>query len=125
MARAPQRIIDAAFVERIGPITAHELLTMPDDSWGLIRDRITDRRNGKDGLVAWCMACESPVYIRTSKLRGIARPLFQHYSGSDPTCRWYQGRNLKPDDARAAQYQGRQESISPPDVRASRATCRA
>lgn len=83
---------------------------MSDDSWGLIRDRITDHRNGKEGLVARCMACESPVYIRTSKLRGVARPLFQHYSGSDPTCRWYQGRNIKPDNARAAQYQGRQES---------------
>lgn len=110
MARAPQRIVEAALIERIGPITAQELLAMSDDSWGLIRDRITDHRNGKVGLVARCMACDSPVYIRTSKLRGVARPLFQHYSGSDPTCRWYQGRNLTPDDARAAQYQGRQES---------------
>jgi Competence protein CoiA-like family len=110
MARAPQRIIEAAIVERIGPITAQQLLTLTDDSWGVIRDRITDRRNGKDGLIAKCMACESPVYIRTSKLRGIARPLFQHYSGSEPTCPWYQGRNINPDAARAAQYQGRQES---------------
>lgn len=56
------------------------------------------------------MACDSPVYIRSSKLRGTARPLFQHYSGSDPDCPWYQGRNMRPDDARAAQYQGQQES---------------
>jgi hypothetical protein len=57
------------------------------------------------------MACECEVYVRTSKLRGVVRPLFQHYSGGDPTCPWYQGRNLKPDDARAAQYEGRQESL--------------
>jgi len=110
MARAPQRTVEAAVIERIGLVTSKELLAMSDDSWGLIRDRITDRRNGKDGLVAKCMACEDPVYIRTSKLRDVAYPQFQHYAGSDPNCRWYQGRNIKPDDARAAQYQGRQES---------------
>ena len=110
MAKAPQRIVEAAVIDRIGPVTAQELLAMPDDSWGLIRDQITDHRNEKGGLVAKCMACNSPVYIRTSRLRGIARPLFQHYAGSDPNCRWYQGRNIKPDDARALQYQGRQES---------------
>lgn len=110
MARKPQRVVEAAIIERIGAVTAHDLLAMSDDSWGLLRDQITDRRNGKDGLVAKCMACECNVYIRTSKLRRIAKPLFQHYSGSDPTCPWYQGRNLKPDDARAAQYEGRQES---------------
>jgi hypothetical protein len=110
MARIPQRIVEAALIERIGAVTAHELLAMPDDSWGFLRDQVTDRRNGKDGLVAQCMACGCEVYIRSSKLRGVARPLFQHYAGSDPTCPWYQGRNVKPDDARAAQYQGKQES---------------
>ncbi|MBN9787419.1 hypothetical protein DMP17_02270 [Pseudonocardia sp. TMWB2A] len=110
MARGPQRIVEAALIERIGPVTAHQLLAMPIDSWGFLRDQITDRRNGADGLVAKCMACECDVYIRTSKLRGIARPLFQHYSGGNPMCPWYQGRNVKPDDARAAQYGGRQES---------------
>lgn len=110
MIRAPQRIVEAAIIEQIGPVPASELLAMPNDSWGFLRDRITDRRIGKDGLVARCVACGCEVYIRTSKLRGVARPLFQHYAGSDPTCPWYQGRNLKPDDVRAAQYQGRQES---------------
>lgn len=110
MGRKPQRIVEAAIIERIGPVTAQELMAMYDDSWGLIRDQITDRRNGKDGLVARCLACECEVYIRTSKPRGIARPLFQHYNGSDPDCRWFQGRNIKPDAARAAQYQGKQES---------------
>lgn len=106
----PQRIVEAAIIERIGPVTARDLLAMHDDSWGFLRDQITDGRYGKAGLMARCMACESAVYIRTSKLRGVARPLFQHYSGSDPACPWFHGRNIKPDDARADQYQGKQES---------------
>lgn len=113
MGRKPQRIVEAAIIERIGPVTAQDLMAMSDDSWGLIRDQITDRRNGKDGLVARCLACECEVYIRTSKTRGIARPLFQHYNGSDPDCPWFQGRNIKPDAARAAQYQGKQVTCSP------------
>jgi hypothetical protein len=111
MVRTPQRIIEAAIIDRIGAVTAHELLSMPDDRWGLIRDRITDSRHGKDDLVARCMGCGGDLYIRTSKLRGIARPLFQHYTGSDPNCPWYQGGNIDPNDARAAQYQGLQESL--------------
>lgn len=109
-ARKPQRIVEAAMVNRIGPITARELLAMPENSWGLLRDRITDHRNGGDGLVARCMACESEVYIKTARLNGVSRPLFAHYSGSDPNCPWHQGRNVNPDDVRSAQYQGRQES---------------
>lgn len=111
MAKGPQRIVEAAIIERIGPVMAHELLAMPDDQWGFLRDQITDRRNGKDGLIAKCMACESNVYIRAPKSRGVPRPAFWHYSGGDQTCPWYQGRNLKPNDARAAQYDGRQESL--------------
>lgn len=110
MSRKPQRIVEAAIVERIGPITASDLLAMSDNSWGLIRDQITDRRNGKDGLRARCMACEGEVFIRTARKGNVNRPLFHHYGGSDPNCPWYQGRNIAPDDARAAQYQGRQES---------------
>ena len=68
MVRKPQRIIEAALIEGIGPITARDMLVMPEDRWGLLRDRITDRRHGKDGLVARCMACEGAVYIRTARL---------------------------------------------------------
>lgn len=110
MSRSPQRRVEAAVIEHIGPVTAYQLLDMPDDRWGFLRDQITDHRNGKDGFSARCMACECEVYIRTSKIRGVSRPLFQHYAGSDPNCPWFQGRNIKPDDARAAQYCGRQES---------------
>ncbi len=110
MARRPQRTVEASIVDLYGVITAQELLALSDDSWGLMRDRITDRRSGKDGLRAKCMACESPVYIRSSKHQNVPRPLFQHYSGGDPTCPWAHEPTMRPDDARAAQYQGRQES---------------
>ena len=110
MGRQPQRNVAAAVVERIGSVTAHALLAMSDDSWGLLRDRITDRRYGKDGLLAICMACGGEVYVRTARTQGVSRPLFAHYAGSDPSCPWYRGRNIKPEDARAAQYQGQQES---------------
>ncbi len=110
MVLEPRRVIEKAIIERIGPVTARELIAMPEDSWGILRDRISDKRSGKDGLVAKCLECGSHVYIRAPKLRGIAHPQFQHYSGSNPDCPWFQGRNLKPDEVRAAQYQGKQES---------------
>lgn len=110
MAKAPQRIVEAAVVERMGVITAHDLLGMSNDSWGILRDRISDRRNGKDGLTAHCMACESQVYVTSVPARQVNRPLFAHYRGGDPECPWYHGKTMKPDHVRAAQYQGKQES---------------
>ena len=109
MARKPQRIVEAATIDGIGPVTARDLLAMPENRWGMLRDRITDRRHGKDGLIARCMACAGSVYVRTAWASGVSHPLFAHYSGSDPYCPWYHGRNLAPADARASQYQGRQE----------------
>ena len=37
-------------------------------------------------------------------------PLFAHFKGGDPDCPWYQGDAKKPDDLRARQYRGQQES---------------
>lgn len=108
--RQPQRIVQAALVESIGPISAQDLLRMPEDSWGILRDRITDRRYGKEGLTASCMACGGGVYIRTARRRSVRYPLFAHYSGANPVCPWHHGPNTPIDDARAAQYRGRQES---------------
>lgn len=108
--RQPQRIVQAALVESIGPISAHDLLRMPEDSWGILRDRITDRRYGREGLDANCIACGGNVYIKTVRRRGVRHPLFAHYSGANPDCPWHHGPNTPIDDARAAQYRGRQES---------------
>lgn len=110
MARQPQRTVEAAIIEGIGPVTASHLISVDENRWGIWRDRITDRRSGKDGLTARCMLCNGAVYIKTARLKGISLPLFAHYSDSDSNCPWYQGRNIAPDYARAKQYQGHQES---------------
>jgi hypothetical protein len=106
MARKRTRIVEAAVIEKIGPLTARELISMPKDRWGHLRDWITDARLGKDGLNARCMACDSPVFITTR----FGLSLFNHYAGGDPNCPWRHGRNMKPDHVRARQYKGQQES---------------
>lgn len=106
MSREPRRIIEEVIFEKLGPLSARDLLAMPRDGWESLRAGITDHRNGQDGLTARCVACQGPVYITTSH----SRPLFAHYQGSDPRCPWYTGKNMHPNDARAAQYRGQQES---------------
>lgn len=106
MTRQPRRIIEEAIFDGLGPLSARELIAMPREGWEHLRAGITDNRNGKDGLSARCVACGGPVYITTA----TGLPLFSHYQGSDPRCPWYSGKNMHPDDARAAQYHGQQES---------------
>lgn len=107
MKREPRRIIEEAIFENLGPLSARALLVMTRDGWESLRAGITDQRNGKAGLSARCVACQGSVYITTAQ----GRPLFAHYQGSDPRCPWYSGKNMRPDDARAAQYHGQQESV--------------
>lgn len=45
MARKPQRSVEAAIIENIGPVSIQELLAMPEDRWGMLRDRITGQHN--------------------------------------------------------------------------------
>lgn len=106
MPNQPRRLIEEVIFENLGPLSARDLLAMPRDGWESLRAGITDHRNGKDGLVAHCVACHGQIYITTSH----GRPLFAHYQGSDPRCPWYSGNNMHPNDARAAQYRGQQES---------------
>jgi len=106
MKKQPRRIIEEVMFDFLGPLTARELLAMPRDGWETLRAGITDHRYGKTGRVARCIACQGEVYITTAK----GRPLFAHYQGSDPGCLWHSGRNMHPNEARAAQYQGRQQS---------------
>src|ERR1700687_3221874 len=101
-AQRPRRIIEAAMIEGVGPVTALELLGMPEDDWGIIRDRITDRASGKaDGRVARCMMCEGRVFIQTRVKGGKKLPYFAHYKGGDPNCKWFHGKTMLPDAARA------------------------
>lgn len=100
-------------IEHVGPVSARELLRMPEDDWGIIRDRITDHTSGKtDGRVARCMMCNGRVFIQTRVKSGKRLPYFAHYKGGDPNCKWFHSKTMLPDAARAAQYQGRQESVA-------------
>ncbi len=104
----PQRIIEEVVFEgEMGLMTAAELWNMPEDRWRGIRNLITD-----GVYIAHCLACGHPVYINNRDYGGQKLPFFSHFSGGDPNCVWHTGKNLSPDQARAAQYQGNQESIA-------------
>lgn len=113
MAKEPQRIIECALFEgEIGPISAAELMGMPEDRWGMLRQIITDARRGKPPRdEARCLMCGGPVFIKTRVFGSRRLPLFAHYQGGDENCPWFNGRTKDPADVRAAQYQGNQESI--------------
>ncbi len=110
--RAPHREIKAVIFDgELGFLTVEELMAMPPDRWGMLRDRLTDSRRGMAGeLVARCLLCESPVYIQAKPIQSARLPLFAHFRGGNPDCLWYQGKNKKPNDVRAQQYRGQQES---------------
>jgi hypothetical protein len=99
-------MIEEVLFEKLGPLSARELLSMPRAEWEHLRAGLTDHRNWKRGMVARCILCGGEVYIKTRQ----GRPLFAHYQGSDSRCPWYTGRNRHPDSVRAAQYRGQQES---------------
>jgi hypothetical protein len=110
--RKLQRIIEAAIFEgAIGPVTARELVAMPEAEWGTLRDRITDyRQNRPSGLLACCAMCGNPVFISARKREGVAYPLFSHFQGGGLDCPWHHGRNENPEHMRRDQYRGQQES---------------
>lgn len=107
-----RRIIEAAVFEgEIGPVTARELVAMPQTEWGLLRDRITDQRHGRPaGLICRCVMCGAPVFIRARKKSGVPYPLFSHFQGGGLGCPWHHGGNEHPDELRKDQYGGQQES---------------
>jgi hypothetical protein len=78
----PKRIVEAAFLENIGVVTAPELLDLPEALWGNWRDRITDHRTSGDGIIAYCGQCGGHLYIRTN----AGRPLFAHYQNNGLNC---------------------------------------
>lgn len=109
----PRRIIQAAvFDHGIGAVSAKELLAMREDDWGFLRDRLTDhRRSRAEGFVARCMMCEGEVFIQTRKMAEKRLPYFSHFKGNPP-CPWHHSDTITPDAARAAQYDGQQESAA-------------
>ncbi len=78
--RQPQRTVQAAIIQDFGLVSARELIAMPEDEWGILRDRITDFAVDKDGgRLARCMHCNSRVFIQT-RVSGEKRlPYFVHF----------------------------------------------
>ncbi|MFG1244405.1 DUF6035 family protein [Xanthobacter versatilis] len=112
MDRPVTRIIKfAMFANGIGPISAEELVVAPTVRWELWRSMITDAyRETPRRHLARCMRCQGPIYIKTRAVKGEKLPLFAHYAGANADCPWFTGKPMAPDDARAAQYGGAQES---------------
>lgn len=112
VARQLKRIIRfALFDDGIGPISAEELVAARTERWELWRRMITDAHQATPRRdLARCLKCMGPVYIKTKAIKGVKRPLFAHYAGADAACPWFTGQPIAPDDARASQYGGAQES---------------
>lgn len=114
MGKSPQRIIEAALFDgELGVINSDELMSMPEDKWVMLRQIITDGRQGrlrKD--VARCLMCGAPVFIQSKAFGSDRLPYYAHYQGSDENCPWHHGRTNDPDVVRADQYRGNQESAT-------------
>ncbi|MCK1497917.1 hypothetical protein [Bradyrhizobium sp. 188] len=92
-------------------MTARELIDMPDAEWGILRDRITDYRQGRTaGLNCRCVMCWDPVFISARRKNGVPYPLFSHFQGGGSFCPWHHGANDHPERLRQAQYNGQQDS---------------
>lgn len=113
MAEGPQRKIEHAIIESVGPVSAKQLIAMPETEWGLLRHAITDAWGGKPRrAIAECLMCGGGVFIRSKAFKGLRLPMFAHFKGADVCCPWFTGDTITPDAARADQYQGRQESVA-------------
>ncbi|MCW3848102.1 hypothetical protein OF829_12700 [Sphingomonas sp. LB-2] len=107
-----QRTIEIADFELPrGAVTIHTLMAMDQAAWEHLRGEINFRRARQpDRPLARCRLCGGAVYIRAQTTRSGNVPMFAHYTDATAgDCPWYQGANLVPDNARAAQYQGHQE----------------
>lgn len=113
MARAPQRKIEYALIEGIGPVSATELMAWPEVQWGLLRQAITDAWRGKARRhIARCLMCSDGVFVQARAFRNLRLPLFAHFKGATARCPWFSGDPQHPDAVRASQYGGRQESVA-------------
>lgn len=111
MNNQPKRIIEHALLQGIGPISVERLLALSETEWGLLRSAITDGRRARPPEhVARCLMCSGPIFIQARVFRELRLPYFAHFKGGDATCPWHTGETLHPDDARALQYGGAQES---------------
>ncbi|WP_206245412.1 competence protein CoiA family protein [Novosphingobium terrae] len=96
-----------------GEVKIEALMGMPREAWDHLRAEINRRRTSEpDRPLARCRLCKQGVYIRSEPARVGHSPLYAHFPGSNEDCPWFDGGSITPDDARAAQYQGHQESAA-------------
>lgn len=107
-----QRTVEIADFELPrGAVTIGALMAMERPAWEHLRGEINRRRRSDpDRPLARCRQCKGPVYVRAQWTEDGHVPMFVHFTGTGADCPWYQGANLTPDDARAAQYRGHQET---------------
>lgn len=111
MGQHQRTILIADFELPRGAVTIEQLMAMPRAGWEHLRTQINVRgREDRDRPLARCRLCEGRVFIRAQANRGDHIPMYAHYPEASRDCPWYEGNNLREDDARAAQYQGHQES---------------
>ena len=104
-------ILIADFELPRGAVSVEQLMAMPRAGWEHLRSQINvRRREDRSKPLARCRICEGGVFIRVQATQDSHIPMYAHYPEASRTCPWYDGNNLSPDDARAAQYQGHQES---------------
>lgn len=107
-----QRSVEAAvFAAPRGPIPIARLMAMSLPQWDHLRIEITRRwqDNPADPL-ARCLLCNRPVYISARGKPGAREPVYVHFQEEANDCPWHDRKLLRPDDPRAAQYLGHQES---------------
>ena len=111
MSRHQRTILIADFELPRGTVTIEQLMAMPRAGWEHLRNQINvRRRKDRSRPIARCRICEGGVFIRAQAVSDSHIPMYAHYPEASKACPWYEGSNLRSDDARAAQYQGHQES---------------
>lgn len=111
MSSHQRTILIADFEMPRGAVDIEQLMSMPRAGWEHLRAQINvRRRQDRSKPIAKCRLCEGSVFIRAQATEDSHVPMYAHYPEASKDCPWYEGNNLHPDDARAAQYQGHQES---------------
>ena len=108
-----QRTIKSAiFSGNRGVVSIESLMALETHRWEHIRKAITDQwQSDSENPLAKCLLCNQPVFIRAQGgPNGSNLPVYRHFSEMQSDCPWHSGKNLTPDNARAAQYGGHQES---------------
>ena len=101
----------ADFEYPCGPIGIEDLIGMPHGQWEHLRHEINRRRKEEpERPLARCRLCKGSVFIRARHGGDSNVPEYVHHSDAPVDCPWRTDTNLVPDDARAAQYRGHQES---------------